>query len=198
MVEFLDMGRDTTDLRNAGADVTAAEADAWFVREVLPLESLLMQYLRRNWRDRSDLEDIRQEIYVRVYRAARNRTPKSAKGFLFMTARNHLIDLARQANVVPIDAAADMDILAIEPEAHSPDRSLVARQELHRLQEALDRLPPRHREIVILARIEGLSGKEIAARMGITEGAVSQNLKLGLHALSDLFLREQTDPGRRS
>lgn len=198
MVEILDMGRDTTDLRNAGAEVTASEADAWFVREVLPLESLLMQYLRRNWRDRSDLEDIRQEVYVRVYRSARSQVPRSAKNFLFMTARNHLIDLARQANVVPIDAVADLDSVAAEPDSLSPDRTLVARQELHRLQNALDKLPPRHREAVVLARIEGLSGKEIAVRMGITEGAVSQHLKLGLHALSDLFLREQTDPGRRS
>jgi len=198
MVEILDMGRDTTDLRNPGAAMTAPEADAWFVREVLPLESLLMQYLRRNWRDRSDLEDIRQEIYVRVYRAARQDVPKQTKSFLFATARNHLINLARQSNVVPIDAAADFETAAIEPDALSPDRTVAARQELHRLQEALDKLPPRPREAVILARIEGLSGKEIAARMGITEGAVSQHLKNGLHALSDHYLREQTDPRRRS
>jgi RNA polymerase sigma-70 factor (ECF subfamily) len=112
MVEFLDTGRDLTDLRNHGTEMTVAEVDAWFVREILPLESLLMQYLRRNWRDRSDLEDIRQEVYVRVYRAAREDIPSAAKSFLFRTARNHLIDLARQSNIVPIDAAVDFECVA--------------------------------------------------------------------------------------
>jgi RNA polymerase sigma-70 factor (ECF subfamily) len=198
MIEFLDTGRDPTDLRNHGAEMTVSEVDAWFVREVLPLESLLMQYLRRNWRDRSDLEDIRQEVYVRVYRAAREEIPASAKSFLFRTARNHLIDLARQSNIVPIDAAVDFESVAIESEALSPDRAVAARQELVRLQDALEKLPPRQREAVELARIEGFSGQEIATRMGITRAAVSIHLKHALHALSDHFLRDQTDPRRRS
>ena len=197
MVEFLDTGRDPTDLRNRGAEMTVSEVDAWFVREVLPLESLLMQYLRRNWRDRSDLEDIRQEVYVRVYRAAREEVPTSAKSFLLRTARNHLIDLARQSNIVPIDAAVDFESVAIESEALSPDRTVAARQELVRLQAALEKLPPRQREAVELARIEGFSGQEVATRMGITRAAVSIHLKHALHALSDHFLRDQTDPGRR-
>lgn len=71
MVGIFDMGRDTTDLRSLGAEMTALEVDAWFVREVLPLEAVLMQYLRRNWRDRSDLEDIRQDICPRLPGSAR-------------------------------------------------------------------------------------------------------------------------------
>lgn len=198
MVGIFDTGRDTTDLRSPGTEMTVSEADAWFVREVLPLESLLMQYLRRNWRDRSDLEDIRQDIYVRIYRAAREEIPNSAKSFLFAAARNHLINLARQSNIVPIDAAVDFENVAVESEALAPDRTVAARQELLRLQDALDKLPPRQREAVELARIEGFSGREIATRMGITKGAVSQHLKQGLHALADHYLREQIDPGRRS
>ncbi len=198
MVGIFDTGRDTTNLRSPGTEMTVSAADAWFVREVLPLESLLMQYLRRNWRDRSDLEDIRQDIYVRVYRAAREEIPNSAKSFLFTAARNHLINLARQSNIVPIDAGVDFESIAVESEALAPDRTVAARQELLRLQNALDKLPPRQREAVELARIEGFSGREIAMRMGITKGAVSQHLKQGLHALADHYLREQIDPRRRS
>jgi len=69
---------------------------------------------------------------------------------------------------------------------------------LVRLQDALEKLPPRQREAVELARIEGFSGQEIATRMGITRAAVSIHLKHALHALSDHFLRDQTDPRRRS
>lgn len=198
MAESPDSGREEADLRPMGAAMTAAELEQWFVREVLPLETMLMRFLRRNWRDRSDIEDLRQEIYVRVCEAAEAETPKSAKAFVFATARNLLTDLIRKENVVPIAAIADPDSMGLETDEPLQDRTLIAKDELRRLQDALDKLPPRHREAVVLGRIEGLSGREIAARMGIAEGTVSQHLKLGMYALTDLYLRDATDAGRRS
>jgi RNA polymerase sigma-70 factor (ECF subfamily) len=178
--------------------VNAAALEEWFVREVLPLEAMLMQFLRHNWRDKSDIEDMRQEIYIRVCEAAERELPKSAKSFVFATARNLLIDMARRESVVPIEAVADLESLGIELDAPTPDRSAIAKDELRKLQGALDKLPPRHREAVVLGRIEGLSGREIASRMGIAETTASQHLKLGMHALTDLYLRETTDPARRT
>jgi len=193
MVKVPEFGRENTDLRKGGAGMTATETDAWFVREILPLEAALMQFLRHNWRDRGDVEDLRQEIYARVYAAAKREIPQSPRAFLFTTARNLLINRAQKANVIPIDAVADLDALGIELDAPSPDRSAIARQELRKLQDALDQLPPRHREAIILGRIEGLTGREIARRMGIAETTASQHLKLGMMALTEFYLR-----GRRS
>jgi len=196
MVKVPEFGREHTGLRKAGEGMTASEADAWFVREILPLEAALMQFLRHNWRDRGDVEDLRQEIYARVYGAAKKEIPQAPKAFLFTTARNLLINLSQKANVIPIDAMADLDALGIELDAPSPDRSVAARQELRRLQDALDQLPPRHREAIILGRIEGLSGREIAHRMGIAETTASQHLKLGMMALTEFYLRDT--PRRRT
>ena len=198
MVEIPDSGREHGDLRLLGEAMKAAELEAWFAREVLPLEAMLVQFLRHNWRDRSDIEDIRQEIYVRVCEAAERELPKSAKSFVFATARNLLVDLIRKENVVPIEAVADLESLGIEVDVPAPDRAVIAKDELRKLQDALDKLPPRHREAVVLGRIEGLTGREIAARMGIAETTASQHLKLGLHALTDLYLRETMDTRRRT
>lgn len=198
MVKVPDFGCENADLRNRDVVVTASDVDAWFVREVLPLEATLMQFLRHNWRNKGDVEDLRQEVYARVYGAARNEIPQSAKSFVFTTARNLLINLAQKANVIPIDAVADLDALGIEFDAPPPDRSVMARQELRRLQDALDKLPPRHREAIILGRIEGMTGREIAARMGIAETTASQHLKLGMNALTDFYLRETAVPRRRT
>ncbi len=66
----------------SGSPLAAAgmpELKAWFVREVLPLEANLMQFLRHNWRDHSDIEDILHDVYVRVYEAARRQIPDHAK-----------------------------------------------------------------------------------------------------------------------
>ena len=70
MVETTETNREGADQRRPDADMTASEVEVWFVREVLPLEAILMRYLRHNWRDRGDIEDLRQEIYVRVCEAA--------------------------------------------------------------------------------------------------------------------------------
>ena len=196
--ETLESDRDDANLRFLGAGMTAPDLEAWFIREILPLEASLMQFLRHNWRNRSDVEDLRQEIYVRICEAAEKETPRSPRSLMFAIARNLLIDLVRKEQVVPIVAVADLDLLEIELDAPSPDRSAIAKDELRRLQDALDKLPPRHREAVVLGRIEGLSGREIAARMGIAENTASEHLKLGMHALTDLYLREPVDIRRRT
>jgi RNA polymerase sigma factor (sigma-70 family) len=198
MVEVPEIGREDSDPRNRIVVVTTSEVEAWFVREVLPLEAVLMRFLRHNWRDKSDIEDLRQEIYARVFNAARSEIPQSAKSFVFRTARNLLINEAQKANVIPIDTVADLESLGIELDAPAPDRNIIARQELRKLQDALDQLPPRHREAVVLGRIQGLSGREIAARMGIAESTASDHLRLGMHALTDLYLRGTPNPRRQS
>ncbi len=44
--------------------------------------------------------------------------------------------------------------------------------------------PPRAREVLILGRIEGLTGREIAQRLGIAETTVSEHLAKAMHALT--------------
>ena len=187
MVEGSESNRER---RAPGAAMTASEVDLWFGREVLPLEAALMQYLQHNWRNKSDITDLRQEIYARVYEAALQKIPERPKQFLFATARNLLIDRVRQEHVIPIEAAADLEALEIAADTPGPERVLSARDDLRRLQAALDRLPMRAREAVILGRIEGLSRREIAARMGIGEGTVAQYLARGIRELVEHFYGE--------
>ncbi|HEY5238561.1 MAG TPA: sigma-70 family RNA polymerase sigma factor [Rhizomicrobium sp.] len=168
----------------------ASAVDAWFAREVLPLEAILMEYLHHNWRNTSDIKDLRQDVYIRVCEAARQKFPDRPKQFLFAIARNLLIDRVRRGNVVPIEAAADLDALEVAADAPGPERTIIARDELRQLQAALDRLPPRCREVVMLRRVEGLSRSEIAHRMGVTEGTVSQHLEHGIRALVDILYGE--------
>ncbi len=175
--------------------MTAVDLEAWFVREILPLESALMQFLQHNWRNEADIADLRQDVYERVCEAAQERFPDHAKAFLFKTARNLLVDRVRRSQVVPIDVTSDFEALGIAWDAPGPDRSVIARDELRRLQTALDRLPPRCREAVVLGKLEGLSGKEIAARMGVNESTVSIHLANGIRALVDAVYGGPTKAG---
>lgn len=160
------------------------ELSAWFVDQVLPLEGVLERYLRRNWRDAGEIADLRQEVYARVFDGCAQRRPESAQAFVLSTARNLLIDRARRAQIVSIETFADMDALAPTVDELSPERHLAARSELRLLQLALNLLPARCREVIELRKIEGLSQREVASRMGITEDTVERQVSKGVRALA--------------
>lgn len=160
------------------------ELNAWFVDQVLPLEAVLERFLRRNWRDMDEIPDLRQEVYARVYDGCARCRPESAQAFVLTTARNLLIDRARRAQIVSIETYADMDALAPTLDELSPERHLAARSELKLLQIALNLLPARCREVIELRKIEGLSQREVASRMGITEDTVERQVSKGVRALA--------------
>lgn len=185
MVERPDSNFESTKRRPSDAALAMSQVDAWFAREVLPLEVSLMQFLHHNWRNKSEIADLRQEIYVRVYEAASRNIPERPKQFVFATARNLLIDRVRQAQVIPIEAASDFESLEIASDAPGPEHIVLVRDELRRLQAALDRLPPRWRKAVLLKRVEGFSRRAIAQRMGVTESTAAKYLAEGICALVD-------------
>lgn len=168
--------------------VDDATLKAWFFREVFPLEAALTRFIRRNWRNESDVADIRQEVYAKVYDAARENLPMQAKPFLFTTARNHLINKARRVKIVSIEHVADLEALNVAVDAVTPDRHVTARDELRRVQAGLDRLPARCREVVVLRKVEGLSTREVAARLGVGTDTVERQMVLGMRALVDFML----------
>jgi RNA polymerase sigma-70 factor (ECF subfamily) len=190
MADMPDTSRGDTGNGRAGVAVTASDLGVWFIREVFPLEAALMQFLQRYWRNESDLADLRQDVYVRIYEAAKTARPNPVKPFLFTVARHIVIDKVRKEQVVPIEAVSDMDVLNIAVDAPGPERTTASRDELRRLQLAINSLSPRYREAVVLAQVEGLSAQEIAARMGISISAVSHYLKRGIRTLADILYAE--------
>lgn len=190
MADTPDNSREIAGAQKGRAPMNMREVKAWFVREVLPLESALIHFLHHNWRNKADIDDLLQEVYMRLAAAAQKEIPAQTKAFVFSTARNLLIDRVRREQVVPIEAVADLDALDVAIDEPGPDRSVMARDELRRVQAALDRLPPRAREALLLRRVEGLSRAEIAERMGIGEGTVKEYLAESVCALADMLYGE--------
>ena len=159
-----------------------------FSQEIFPLEAALTQYLRSNWRDQAEVADLRQEIYAKIYAAARERLPQQARPFLFTTARNHLINSAKRAQVVSLDYVADLEAATAAVDDHTPERQLSARDELRRVQAGLERLPPRCREVVELRKIDGLSTREAAERLRVGIDTIERQMMHGMRALIDFML----------
>ena len=195
MGEIPETGRDGVSKQRP--ETATSRANAWFISEVLPLEALLMTFLRRNWSDRSEIADLRQEVYVRVYEAAKKQIPDLAKPFVLTTARNLLINRVRREHIVPIDAVADLETLGVAIDEPGPDRNVMAREELRRVQAAIDRLPPRCREAIVMKQIDGLSRTAIAARMNVGEETIKRHLTNGMRALADILYSEPEDLRRK-
>lgn len=171
--------------------------DAWFIDEVLPLEAALTRFIRRNWADADEVVDLRQEVYARVYDAARRGRPLQTKAFVFTAARNLLIDRARRAQVVKIETVTDLESLHVPVDEAPADRRLIAREELKLLSDALGKLPPRCREVVTMRKIQGLSQRETAKALGITEDTVERQVSNGVRALAEALFGDRMSYGRR-
>ena len=169
--------------------------EQWFIREVLAHEGALMRHLSRVWPNHSEIRDIRQEAYVRVYEAARRARPLAPKSFLFATARNLMADRIRRERVVCIEARGELDALNVLVDEISPERRTSARQELARLAWAFERLPLRCREVMWLTKVENLSQQEVARRLGVQEKAVEKQVSRGIRLLATALAREGTDIG---
>lgn len=168
--------------------VEDVDLNAWFCREVLPLEGALTRFIERNWRVQEDVIELRQDVYERTLTGAREILPTNAGAFVFTVARNHLINCAMRARIVSFDLVADLENVAKTEDRFATDRMLDARDQLRRAQLGLDALPPRCREVVRLRKIEGLSTREAADRLGVGIDTIERQLTMGMRALVDFML----------
>lgn len=169
--------------------------DDWFKREILAHEESLVRYLLRTWPNRHEVPDLRQDTYVRVYEAAQKSRPQAPKSFLFATARNLMADHIRRRRIVAIDSVGDMEALNVLIDTISAEHRASAQQELRRLAEAIDRLPPKCREAVWMRRVDDLPQKEVAARLHVSEKTVEKHIMKGMKLLANAL--SDSDPESR-
>lgn len=168
----------------------------WFAEEVQLHEPALRAYLRGRFPSLPDLDDLVQETYARLWRANETGTVRSAKSFLFTTARNVAFDLFRRKSVVSIEGVAEMDGLHVLDDQPGVAETVCREQELGLMLDAVRALPDRCREVLTLRKIYNLSHKEIAARLDISESTVNAQVAIGLLRCRE-YLRARGMTGSR-
>jgi RNA polymerase sigma-70 factor (ECF subfamily) len=170
--------------------MSSAEQARWFSEHVQPHEPALRAYLSRRFPTLPDHDDLVQETYVRVLRVEDPARLAHPKAFLVTTARNAAIDLFRRRHAHPHDSLAESEGLIELPLLDTPPtvaETLERRQRREALTEALRSLPERCREVMLLRYLDGCSGKEIAARLGISLGTVKGHLLKGVRDCARYF-----------
>ena len=166
------------------------------ISEIIAEErSRLRNFIRRRVPDRSDAEDIVQEVFYELVEANRLLMPiEHVTGWLFRVARNRITDLFRKKKPETFSDAAvvdeDGEVLQIEDLLPSPDagpEALYFRAVLlDELEFALGELPDEQREVFVAHELEGRSFKELSAESG-----VSVNTLLSRKRYAVLHLRER-------
>jgi len=159
--------------------------DDGLLREIFGFRAALVHYFRRKNADTNELEDLAQEVFVRI--AARQSTEPVANvgAYVFQTAASVLGDRYRRRTVRHAE-----DHVAFDSERHGEadvdaSRILEGRQDLRAVVELLCALPERTRIVFALRRLEGHSYADIARQLGISVSAVEKHmLRATRHLLS--------------
>lgn len=162
----------------------------WFIEEVHAHDGQLKAYLRSAYPAVRDVDDVVQESYIRVWRRHAAKPIKSAKNFLFSVARHLALDLLRHERVSPIKPVTDLAGLPVMDGAAGSVETACTNEEVALLVQAIDALPPRCREILILRKLQGMPQKEIARRLGLSEQTVQVQVGRGTRRCEE-FLRER-------
>jgi len=153
----------------------------------LEYEGVLRACLHRYARNFADVDELLQETYAHLLAAgaATNREEiRSIRAFALTVARNVALSWLRHRQVVPIELVADLEQLELLDERSQVDEIVNTHQELALLTQAVASLPARCRQVFTLRKVYGLSQKEIAAELKISENTVEQHLAKGTRLCS--------------
>lgn len=189
--------------REAPTRIDAALVDALRRRDPAAFDAVYARFHGRLWSflvrlsGRRDVaEDLIQDTWLLVARHAdRLEEGTDLAAWLFTVARNRYRSWRRWA----VLDLTRLDLLAHEPLplAAPPEGAAVARAEVAALEDALARIAPAHREVLLLAAVEGLEAAQVAEVLGIREDAARKRLSRARAELA-ACLEKRNDPARRA
>lgn len=135
----------------------------------------LRRYLNHRLRSSQDVDDIAQEVYVRVIQHLRPDV-KPSWSFLRKIAANLLKDRIRRHRSHRIDAHISMDALELPSPSASPETMLLSKQGLELFEKVLEAVNPNSRRVFVLHRLKGFTYEEIAREMGISKSMVKKHI----------------------
>ncbi len=162
---------------------------AWLARNVLPHEAALRAWLRQKYTLGVEVDDIVQETYAILAGLESVEEIRNPRSYAFQTAHSLILAHLRRSKIVSIRSASDLELAGAMADTPTPEQVAEDRDELANVARVLGALPPKVREVILLRRVQGLSQRETAERLGITENSVEKRISQGIRALLAAFGR---------
>ena len=145
------------------------------------------------WRlcaDRSDAEDLTQETFLRVWRNAEKWTPDARlETWLYRIAYNLFIDSRRREK---------LQTTVLDDELHSdgdtPEQALMRKSDAERVERAMNSLPDRQKEALVLCYYQGLKAKDAAEILSVTQGALESLLFRARQTMKEILSAKGGSP----
>ena len=133
------------------------------------------RFLYHFMRHAQDAEDFTQETFVNFYRKLDRYKPGySLKSWLLTMARNLAISHLRKKSAAPVDPTIMANL--VREVASGPEKEIILQERVQDVQEALGRLDPDMREILIMRYMMDISLQEVAQALEIPEGTAKSRV----------------------
>lgn len=163
------------------------EEETRFAQLVLPHLDSAANLARWILRNRADAEDVVQEAILRAYRFFGRFRGGNARAWLLQIVRNNCYSWLEKNR--PSDLMMEFNEESHLHPTANPETLAAQADERRRLTDALQSLPPRSREVLILRELEGCSYKEIGEITGIPIGTVMSTLSRARERLQQVLTR---------
>ena len=164
----------------------SADVEAWFEE----FHGRLLGYLTHRLNMEAEAEDLAQEVFLRLLRLEDPAAVNHPRAFLFRIAANVVDDWRDRHYRVSVQPPDNFDALE---SGSNPGQEAIAQQRSAALEQALERLPRAHRGAVVLKAKHGLTHKEIAVRLGVSERRVKRYLIKGYARLREELAELRTE-----
>lgn len=157
------------DIDSACLRAIAAGDRSAFASIVERWQARLINFFYRSVGNRADAEDLAQETFLELYRAAgRYQARGTFNAYIFTVARRRLIDSYRKSSRRPLDFIDPTDFV-MQQQAEESNHTREIEEAFHR---ALATLPDNQRDAILMLQQQGLSYDEIAEALGASLSAV--------------------------
>ncbi len=159
------------------------ERAIWLARNALPHEPGLRVWLSRRPLAGLEVDDIVQETYAILAALPAVDHIQTPRTYMFEVAKSVVLRSLRRSRIVAFEALAEAETLDPPSAEPSPETVAADRQELSRIAALIAGLPAKCREAFTLRKVHGLSQREVARRMGVSENTVEKHVGKGIGVL---------------
>jgi RNA polymerase sigma-70 factor (ECF subfamily) len=149
-------------------------------------QARLYNFVRSMVRNEEIAEDITQESFVKAFFSLKKlQNPGSFKSWLFRIANNNTLDYLRKKKIQTVDV--DDQVRESYVDTSSPEKGAIASSRTKHIREALDKLKPDQRSILVMCDLQGFSYQEISEALNIPFGTVQSRIFYARKKLKDFL-----------